>query len=258
MKARKMRRRDVVRAVPVVMMAATLGGLGRALLACSSSDPKKLGGGTNDGTKPPPTDGDEYVPPNNNPPVDAGDIPKVPNPTWEARAKQLEDEQARVYGAIFTKDAPGVMAGKERSHVPQLTVDAVDLLRKTTVTVLHVMGANGLDAGPYDAAADAKPDVVDAGTDAADARADASDAGDAGDASAADAGKPPIHYITTVYLRAMYAGKNTVVGLWEFNSTDPAPPSVRFTLPAGVTSIEAYEWCTLHGLWKSDPVPVPP
>jgi desulfoferrodoxin (superoxide reductase-like protein) len=47
-----------------------------------------------------------------------------------------------------------------------------------------------------------------------------------------------------------------VVGLWEFASTDPAPPSVTFTLPAGVSSVVAYEWCTLHGLWKAAPIEV--
>jgi hypothetical protein len=57
--------------------------------------------------------------------------------------------------------------------------------------------------------------------------------------------------ITTIYLRALVNGVDTVVALWEFASTDAAPPTVRFALPPGVTSVTAYEWCTIHGLWRS-------
>ena len=31
-------------------------------------------------------------------------------------------------------------------------------------------------------------------------------------------------------------------------------PIVKLTLPTGVRSVIAYESCTLHGLWKSDPL----
>lgn len=255
--AKRLTRREITRAIPVVMMGAALGGMSRVLAACTNDSGSSL---KNNNTGPtrnnvPPTDDDEFVP-GESTPVDTGDQPpEVPNQVWEARAKQLEDDQARVYGPVFTNNSAtnGVMAGKERSHVPSATIETEGTIKRAVVVVQHVMGANGLDAG-YDAAADA----------AKEAEAGPADAGDAGDADAApdaappvDAGKPPVHYITTIYLRADVGGKDTVVGLWEFKSDDPAPPTVRFTLPLGVTSITAWEWCTLHGLWKSDPIPVP-
>jgi desulfoferrodoxin (superoxide reductase-like protein) len=230
--------------------------LGRIFVACTDSSPD-LENRKPTNTGPAPTDGDEYVPPGQaSTPVNAGETPPtVPNPMWEARARQLEDEQQRLYGPVFTKEAPGVMVGKDRSHVPTATSAVEGGLTRVTVLVAHVMGKNGLDAGYVDAS-----DAGDA-SDASDAR-DGADASDASDASAdsgeggIDAGNTPVHYITTMYLRAAVAGKDTIVGLWEFNSTDPAPPSVKFTLPAGVTSVVAYEWCTLHGLWKASPLGV--
>lgn len=253
--AKRLSRREITRAIPLLMMGTALGGMGRVLAACTSEAGGSLKGNNTNPTRNnvPPTDDDEFVP-GESTPVDTGEQPpEVPNQVWEARAKQLEDDQARVYGPVFTNNSAtnGVMAGKERSHVPSATIETDGTLKRATVIVQHVMGANGLDAGPYDAAADAPKEAeagpLDAG-DAGDARADA--------APAVDAGKPPVHYITTIYIRADVGGKDTVVGLWEFKSDDAAPPSVKFTLPAGVTSITAWEWCTLHGLWKSDPVPV--
>jgi desulfoferrodoxin (superoxide reductase-like protein) len=203
-----------------------------------------------------PTDDDEFVP-GDSTPVNAGEEPpKVPNPAWEARAKQLESEQARLFRPeVFTLASPGQMAGKERSHVPGASVVEEGGLKRVVVIVQHVMGTNGLDAGPgYDAGDAAKDGSVDAANDAG----DASDAADAGDAEPKDAGGTPLpaHYITTIYIRALVGGADTVVGLYEFASTDPAPPSVRFTLPAGVTSVTAFEWCTLHGLWAAVPLAV--
>jgi desulfoferrodoxin (superoxide reductase-like protein) len=120
-----------------------------------------------------------------------------------------------------------------------------------TVLVNHVMGANGIDAGTT---------YVDAGTDA---RADAGRVVDSGVRDAtADAAKEggtttttttTVHYITTIYLKS---SAGVVVGLWEFASSDPAPPTVVFTLPAGVTSVTAHEFCTLHGLWAADALTV--
>lgn len=243
-------RRDVIRAVPLVVFGSALAGFGRFVLGCSSDGAptldRKLGSGA---PKTAPNDGDEYKPPTGDPPIVANETPpKVPNPQWEARAKQLEDEQTRLYGAVFTTQAPGVMDGKQRSHVPQVTNVSAKGMKRVSVLVAHVMGKNGLDAGAVDAS--------DAAADAADAARDGGDAGDAGrdaEAGAAlDAGKPVVHYITTMYLRAEIDGKDTVVGLWELASTDAAPPTVEFTLPAAVTSVVAYEWCTLHGLWKAD------
>lgn len=256
--AKRLSRRDVTRAIPILMMGAAAGGMGRFLAACTSDSSGSL---RNPASNPPrstaPTDDDEFVP-GESTPVDTGDQPpEVPVQVWEARARQLEDDQARIYGSVFTSNSAtnGVMAGKERSHVPAATIVTEGVLKRATVVVQHVMGANGLDAGPYDAAADA-PKEAEAGP--ADAAGEAGEGGAdaAADAAPVDAGKPPAHYITTIYLRAEVGGKDTVVGLWEFQSSDAAPPSVRFTLPPGVTSVTAYEWCTLHGLWKSDPIPV--
>ncbi len=254
----RLKRRDVVRALPLVMMGSALGGLGRLLAACSSEDSGSLGGRGNPYAPLPstPTDDDEFQPPTGAPPTNAGDEPPtVPNQTWEARARQLEDEQARLYGPVFTMLAPGTMKGKERSHTPQVSKLVENGYNKVVVLVQHVMGSNQLDSGApaYDAAADAAADAARADA-ASDAAADAArmDA-----APAVDAAGLPVHYITTIYIRAMVDGKDTVVGLWEFRSTDAAPPSVKFTLPKGVTSVTAYEWCTLHGLWAADPMPIP-
>lgn len=261
--AKRLTRREVTRAIPLLMMGSALGGLGRVLAACSSDSSGSLKTGPTTPARGNPTDDDEFVP-GESTPVNAGDQPpQVPNPVWEARVRQLEDDQARVYGAVFTAQAPGVMVGKDRSHVPKLDNQKTEgTLKRATFVVNHVMGANGLDAGPYDGSADAAdaakeaeagaPDAADGG----DGGDGGGDGGDAGDAAVADAGKPPVHYITTIYLRADVGGKDTVVGLWEFRSTDAAPPTVQFTLPAGVTSVTAYEWCTLHGLWKSDPIAI--
>jgi desulfoferrodoxin (superoxide reductase-like protein) len=245
-------RRDVIRAVPLVLFGSAIAGFGRFLLGCAVEDStmpgRKVGTG-GPGTATPPNDGDEFTPPTGEPPIVANETPPtVPSSQWEARARQLEDEQTRLYGAVFTTQAPGVMDGKQRSHVPQVTNISGKGLKRVSVLVMHVMGKNGLDAGAVDASGSA--------ADAADAARDAADAGDAArDAeagAATDAGKPVVHYITTMYLRAEINGKDTVVGLWELLSTDAAPPTVEFTLPAGVTSVVAYEWCTLHGLWKAD------
>ena len=257
-------------AVQTLLLGTSALAFGRLLDACSdASTSDRLGApaGNNNPT-PPPNDGDEYVPGKGDP-VDTGDTPPVlPNSQWEARARQLEDQQKQQYGSeSFTQQAPGIFAGKERSHVPTTTLGKTANGKYTQVIVLvnHVMGANGLDAGAYDASTDAS----DGGKDGGDGgKADAGDAGgDAGKADAGDAGKPDasaeggadageVHYITTIYLRASVGGKDTVVGLWEFVSTDPAPPSVKFTMPEGVTQVVAYEHCTLHGLWKTDPIAI--
>ncbi len=230
----------------------------RLLDACSdASSPDRMPGpgAQPPGATPPPTDGDEYVPGQGNP-VDTGATPPmVPNAEWEARAKQLEQAQNDQFGSTFTLTSAGPFVGKERSHVPSTTVATVGMYKQITVLVNHVMGANGLDAGYMEAGPDA--DAGDAG------KVDAGDAGkvDAGDAGKTDASLPDasavdggVHYITTIYIRGAVSGVDTVVGLWEFVSTDPAPPSVKFTIPAGVTQVVAYEHCTLHGLWKTDPI----
>jgi desulfoferrodoxin (superoxide reductase-like protein) len=244
-------------ALQTLFVGTTTLAFARLLDACSDASFPPAGR-TDTGTPPAtpaPTDNNEYMPGTGNP-VSTGDSPPmVPNPEWEARAKQLEDAQTQQFGFVFTATAAGPFVGKERSHVPSATVGAAGMYKQVTVLVNHVMGANGVDAGGYDAG------------DAGDAGKDSGDAGDAGKVDAGDAGKegglPPldasavdggVHYITTIYLRGTVNGTDTVVGLWEFVSTDPAPPSVKFTIPTGITSVVAYEHCTLHGLWKSDPL----
>ena len=68
--------------------------------------------------------------------------------------------------------------------------------------------------------------------------AGAPDGGDAGrtDGGLPKAGPAMVHFITTIFLRAVVNGTESVVGLWEFKATDPAPPTVQFTLPC-VTSV---------------------
>ncbi len=241
-------------ALQTLLLGTSTLAFARLLDACSdASEAGRLpGAGGQPPATPPPTDGNEYVPGNGNP-VDTGDSPpKVPNAQWEARVKQLEDAQIQQFGSIFTATSAGPFVGKERSHVPSTMTGTAGMYKQVTVLVNHVMGANGIDAGYMEAGTDSG----DAGKDGGDAgKADAGDAGKdaASDAavSAADAG---VHYITTIYLRGAVNGVDTVVGLWEFVSTDPAPPSVKFTIPTGVTAVTAYEHCTLHGLWKTDAI----
>lgn len=246
-------RRVAFQALIVGLGAASVG---RLILACTASNTDLPPRENLPSTKNP-TDGDEYVP-GQSAPVDTGDeAPKVPKQEWESRVKQLEAEQTRQFGAaIFTAAAPGRWVGKERSHVPQATVMDENGKKKVVVVVQHVMGTNALDSGtPADAGQDAAMDAsmsMDAGLDAGDASLDSGV-----DSGNPDATPPPIHYITTIYLRADVNGTDTVVGLWEFASTDAAPPTVKFTLPAGVTAVTAFEWCTLHGLWASTPLPIP-
>jgi desulfoferrodoxin (superoxide reductase-like protein) len=252
--SQNIRRRDVIRAVPLVVFGSAVAGFGRFLLGCSAEAPDMRTSGPTKGAPDvvAPNDDDEYIKGTGEPPVVANETPPtVPNAQWEARARQLEDDQLRLYGAVFTQEAPGIMAGKQRSHVPQATVTVEKGLARVTVLVEHSMGKNLLEGGapPPDAAAD----VLEAG-DAADAARDAAREAEAG--PAVDAGKAPVHYITTIFLRGLVAGKETIVGIWELASDDAAPPTVKFTLPVGVTSVVAYEWCTLHGLWKSAAVPV--
>ena len=244
----RMHRRAVLQSFAVVLGAV---GVGRALFACNETvdaPPRK-------NTVPPrstPTDDDEFVP-GDGAPVD-GEMPDVPNMAWEKRVKQLESEQARLFRpAVFTEESPGVMAGKERSHVPVVEIIFKDGgQRRLRVRVQHVMGTNLLDAGPYDAGPDAAGDASDAAP-----PADGGSPSDAGDGTTVDAGPPPpAHYITTIYIKGEIDGVDTVIGLYEFVETDAAPPTVDFPLLPTVTSVTAFEWCTLHGLWAASPLAV--
>jgi len=248
-------RRVVLRTMAYGLGAATLG---RVLAACSQGTAVPTGGRDRDDDDPTPpkgenspyvpTDQDEHVP-GTSTPVDTGDAPPtIPMPAWEARAKQLDAEQQRLYKrGAFLRGDEGVMAGKANSHEPRAQLVQENGKTRVEVTVEHVMGTPKPDGGipGYDAGALEGGVGADAGADAA------SDA-----AAPPPPPPPPEHYITTVYLKAMVDGVERVVGLWEFDVSDPAPPTVRFTLPAGVTSVTAYEWCTLHGLWKAPPIAI--
>jgi desulfoferrodoxin (superoxide reductase-like protein) len=223
-------RRALLRTLLVTVGAAAIG---RALAACSDSHDVPPFENLLP-TSPPPSDQDEHVPGTTSPINVNNDVPKVPNQVWEARAKQLEAEQRRLFGrAAFKRGDAGVMGGKENSHEPKVSVVTTEGKSRVEVRVEHVMGNNGLDAGA----------LFDAGKDAASGRIDAG--------AKVDAGSAPIHFITSIFLRGMVDGVDTVVALWEFNSTDAAPATVQFTMPIGVTSVVAYEWCTLHGLWSA-------
>ncbi|HVH42462.1 MAG TPA: hypothetical protein VM925_08960 [Labilithrix sp.] len=243
-----MHRRKLLQLVAYGLGAASLG---RVLGACMDAGSDLAGERVRpipEEEPPTPTDQDEHVP-GTSPPVDPGDSESnLPNPSWEARAKQLEDEQRRIYNrGTFSRGDAGKWTGKENSHEPRASIVSAKGEQRLAVTVEHVMGSNLLDGGaPADAGYDA-----DASTDAA----TTNDAG--GSDAAAPSGSPAaLHYVTTIYLRAMIDGVDTVVGLWEFVATDPAPPTVHFPIPKGVTEVTAYEWCTLHGLWKSQPLGV--
>jgi hypothetical protein len=240
--------------------------LGRAVTACTqAAAPEPPRGSKDDGREDDlveATDQDEHVP-GETPPVVVDEPLKLPQQTWEARVKQLEAEQSRVYGRdTFSRADPGIWKTKENSHEPRPTlVDGGDGGKKTVkVVVEHVMGANKPDAGPAPAPVDAGPARMDAGREGGAVDAAAASDGGASDAATpvADAGgpPPPVHFITTIYARAIVDGVDTVIGLHEFASTDAAPPTIEFTVPPGVTSVVAYEWCTLHGLWKSTPLAV--
>jgi desulfoferrodoxin (superoxide reductase-like protein) len=250
-------RRAVVRSIPLLGLLGAVLGIG-----CVVDHPDYLTERKRKQPGPPgepPADDDEFVARDDSlTPINGGDTPpQVPNMSWEARASQLEANQQRLYGAVFTSDAATnrMMSGKERSHVPKLTfaIGAGDV-KRVTVLVEHVMGGN-VDAGASaDAGADARADGA---ADASDAAVLSDGSADAAASVAATATSPAVeHYVTTIFLRGIIDGKETVVGLWELSSTDGAPPSVTFTLPAGLTNVVAYESCTLHGLWKSEPLPV--
>ncbi|MCA9588299.1 MAG: hypothetical protein KC657_23415 [Myxococcales bacterium] len=204
--------------------------IGRVLTACSSAtEPVRPQArpADNDTKQPTPTDDDEYVP------GTAPEQPKPENavigkPEWEARANELEAK------GVYTKAAPGMWAGKERSHVPTITTQEDGV---AVILVEHVMtpasnASDGGDAAVGDAARDADADA------------------------ARDAGSTlptPEHYVTTIWARDQ-AGR--VVFLKRFAPTDPAPPFVAFRIPPGTTTLRAFEHCNLHGAWSTEPLAV--
>jgi hypothetical protein len=175
--------------------------------------------------KVPPTDDDEFVdtPPVETPPVEP---PSTGKPEWFTKAKDLTSQN--VGGIAYTDGAPGPFAGKERAHVPVLTIQADGV---AIVQVNHVMDAGFTpEGGVMDAAADAKADG--GYTDAAVAR--------------------PTHYVSTIWIED---DKGNIVFMKELVPTDPSPPYIAMKIPDGATTLRAYEHCNLHGVWASAALP---
>jgi hypothetical protein len=190
--------------------------------------------------RPEPTDGDEFVPGAGasknptEPPAEAN----VGNAAWEQKAKALV--AANQGGKAYTTTAPGPFPGKERSHVPTMTIqdDGVAI-----ILVNHVMDPGGAaaDAGASDAGDAGRDGGRDAGADGG---------GDAG--SVDSGGARAMHYVATIWATD---DKGRVVFLKELVATDPAPPFIAFKIPEGTTALTAYEFCNLHGVWAGDAMP---
>lgn len=56
------------------------------------------------------------------------------------------------------------------------------------------------------------------------------------------------HYIEYVWVNDGTTGK--VLAAKQYQATDPSP-LLSALLPEGTTSIQAYCYCNLHGLWES-------
>jgi Desulfoferrodoxin len=63
-----------------------------------------------------------------------------------------------------------------------------------------------------------------------------------------DATKP--HWIEYVWIQD--ATRDTILAVQKFQPTDPSPPTVTCSDVGKATSIRAYGYCNLHGLWESD------
>lgn len=171
-----------------------------------------------------PTDDDEHVP--GSAPANPPAAPAQPgNAAWDQVGKELCSRN--VGGVAYTAASPGPWAGKERSHVPVLTIQADGV---AVVIVNHVMEPGS--AGVTDAGRDGASDA------AVDARRDA----------AADSGVVATHYVTTIWAKD---DKGRVVFMKQFKANEPAPPFIAFKIPAGTTSLVALEHCNIHGAWAS-------
>jgi desulfoferrodoxin (superoxide reductase-like protein) len=160
-----------------------------------------------------PTDDDELVtqPAQATAPVDAD----LGNAEWIEKANALES--ANVDGKAYTADAPGPFTGKERAHVPVLTVQSDGV---AVVVVNHVMDAGAIPAIP-----------------------------EAGTADAADAAPGrPLHYVTTIWIKDE---RGRVLFMKAYAPSEPAPPFIAMKIPNGVKTLTAFEHCNLHGVWAS-------
>lgn len=210
-------------------------GLLQLLPGCSSADetrtpaqpqPKKRTSAV------PPTDDDEFVDeePEPTPPVST----QRGNAEWTAKAADLESKNAG--GKAYTVDSPGPFPGKDRAHVPVMTIQPDGV---AAIIVHHVMdaGSPGTEAG----APSTTP--TDAGkTDAAVA-----------DAGYVDSGARPMHYVSTIWIKD---DQGRVIFMKSYEPSDASPPFVAIRIPDGVKSLTAYEHCNLHGVWASASQPV--
>lgn len=163
-----------------------------------------------------PTDDDELVTAAPDAQATAPAAADFGNPEWLEKANALES--ANVDGKAYTADRPGPFVGKERAHVPVLTVQSDGV---AVVVVNHVMDAGALP---------------EAGTT------------DAGDAAATGR---PLHYVTTIWIKDE---RGRVLFMKSYAPNDAAPPFVAMKIPAGVKALTAYEHCNLHGVWASAPI----
>jgi desulfoferrodoxin (superoxide reductase-like protein) len=58
-----------------------------------------------------------------------------------------------------------------------------------------------------------------------------------------------VHFIEAVWVLDQ---NNKAVGFQMFSPTDIVPVTMSFRIPAGTTSLTAYEYCNLHGLYKGE------
>ena len=63
-----------------------------------------------------------------------------------------------------------------------------------------------------------------------------------------DAEKP--HWIEYVWLKDVTSKK--ILAVQKFEPTNPSPPTVTCSNIGIASSIQAYGFCNLHGLWESD------
>jgi len=56
-----------------------------------------------------------------------------------------------------------------------------------------------------------------------------------------------VHYVTHIYVVDQ---TNKVIAMENLDPTNVAKASITFVVPSDATSLTAYEWCNLHGLWK--------
>jgi len=67
----------------------------------------------------------------------------------------------------------------------------------------------------------------------------------------ASADPATVHYVTHIYVVDQ---NNKTIAMENLDPTNVAKASITFVVPSDATSLTAYEWCNLHGLWKGPTV----